>query len=63
MLHGQKYIYLTGSAFHEALNAAAIWNSLDVELDDTDEFVKTSGYGGVQYSSVRKKIDKLEILY
>ena len=34
---------------------------LDVELEDTDELVKTSGYGGVQYSSVRKKIDKLEV--
>lgn len=35
--------------------------SLDIEFDDTDELVKTSGYGGIQYSSVRKKIDKLVI--
>lgn len=35
--------------------------SLDVALNDTDELVKTSGYGGVQYSSVRKTIEKLTI--
>lgn len=29
------------------------WMSKLNELDDTDELVKTSGYGGVQYSSVR----------
>lgn len=35
--------------------------SLDVAFNDTDELVKTSGYGGVQYSSVRKTIEKLTI--
>lgn len=34
---------------------------LNAELTTDDELVKTSGYGGIQYSSVRKKINKIEI--
>lgn len=34
---------------------------MDVELSADDELVKTSGYGGVQYSSVRKVIDKIQV--
>ncbi|MDQ2086339.1 hypothetical protein RBH29_07840 [Herbivorax sp. ANBcel31] len=30
-------------------------------LNEFDELVKTSGYGSVQYSSVRKRIDKLSL--
>lgn len=33
---------------------------LDVELSDTDELVKASGYGGMVYGAVRKKMDKIE---
>lgn len=34
---------------------------LDVEFTEDDELVKSSGYGGLQMSSVRKKIDKIKI--
>lgn len=34
---------------------------LDVELSDTDELVKSAGYGGVVFSAVRKKINRIEL--
>ncbi|WP_352420683.1 retropepsin-like aspartic protease [Proteiniborus sp.] len=34
---------------------------LDAEFTEDDELVKSSGYGGLQMSSVRKKIDKVTI--
>ena len=35
--------------------------SMEAEFTAEDELVKASGYGGLQLSSVRKKIDKLSI--
>lgn len=34
---------------------------LDVKFTEDNELVKSSGYGGLQMSSVRKKIDKVTI--
>lgn len=34
---------------------------LDAEFTEDDELVKSSGYGGLQLSSVRKRIDKVTI--
>lgn len=34
---------------------------LNVELSDTDELVKASGYGGMVYSAVRKKMNRIEL--
>lgn len=47
-------------AFHTIILTDYLEN-LDFPLEDADELVKTSGYGGVQYSSVRKTISKLAI--
>lgn len=34
---------------------------LDVPLTDDDELVKSSGYGGMVFSAIRKKIDKISL--
>jgi len=34
---------------------------LDVEFTEDDELVKSSGYGGLHMSSVRKRIDKIKV--
>lgn len=34
---------------------------LDVPLTDDDELVKSSGYGGIVFSAIRKKIDKISL--
>jgi predicted aspartyl protease len=34
---------------------------LDVELSNTDELVKASGYGGMVYGAVRKKMIELNL--
>lgn len=34
---------------------------LDVPLNDDDELVKSSGYGGMVFSAIRKKIDKISL--
>lgn len=34
---------------------------LDIPLFDDDELVKSSGYGGVQFSAIRKKIKKVSV--
>ncbi len=34
---------------------------LNVELSDTDELVKASGYGGMVYGAVRKKMNRIEL--
>ncbi len=49
----------TGAA-HTILLADYL-DELDVELADTDELVKASGYGGMVYGAVRKKMDKIEL--
>ena len=35
--------------------------NLEVEFTEDDELVKSSGYGGLQMSSIRKKVDKVKI--
>ncbi len=34
---------------------------LDVSFLDNDELVKSSGYGGIVFSAVRKKIERIEL--
>ncbi len=34
---------------------------LNVSLTDDDELVKSSGYGGMLFSAIRKKIDKISL--
>ncbi len=34
---------------------------LDIPLFDDDELVKSSGYGGVQFSAIRKKISNVSV--
>lgn len=35
--------------------------NLDVPLTDDDELVKSSGYGGMVFSAIRKRIDKISL--
>lgn len=63
--HGNKDVKIdniivdTGAAHTIILSDYLL--DLDVELTDTDELVKSSGYGGMVYTAVRKKIDKIEL--
>jgi len=63
--HGRKIITVddvivdTG-AFHTIISTDYL-EDLDVEFTEDDELVKSSGYGGLQLSSVRKKIEKIRI--
>lgn len=47
-------------AYHTIILADYL-EDLDVAFTEEDELVKSSGYGGLQMSSVRKKIDKVII--
>lgn len=47
-------------AFHTIILTNYL-EDLDVEFTEDDELVKSSGYGGLQLSSVRKKIDEVRI--
>lgn len=63
--HGNKTITIddvivdTG-AYHTIILTDYL-EELDVEFTEDDELVKSSGYGGLQMSSVRKKIDRVKI--
>ncbi len=64
LMHGDNEIAIdnvivdTGAA--HTIILSDYLEELDVELSDTDELVKTSGYGGMVYGAVRKKMDKIE---
>ena len=47
-------------AFHTIILTDYL-EGLEVEFEEDDELVKSSGYGGIQLTSVRKKIDKIRI--
>lgn len=47
-------------AYHTIILADYLME-LDVAFTEDDELVKSSGYGGLQMSSVRKKIDRVKI--
>lgn len=63
--HGNKSITVddvivdTG-AYHTIILTDYL-KDLDVEFTEDDELVKSSGYGGLQMSSVRKSIDRVTI--
>lgn len=64
LMHGDNEIAIdnvivdTGAA--HTIILSDYLEELDVELSDTDELVKASGYGGMVYGAVRKKMDKIE---
>jgi predicted aspartyl protease len=47
-------------AFHTIILTDYL-DDLDIEFSENDELIRASGYGGTQFSSVRKKIDKISI--
>lgn len=63
--HGKKSITIddviidTG-AFHTIILTDYLAD-LDVSFTEDDELVKSSGYGGIELSSVRKKVDKIRV--
>ncbi len=65
LMHGDKEIAIdnvivdTGAA--HTIMLSDYLEELDVELSDTDELVKASGYGGMVYGAVRKKMDRIKL--
>lgn len=65
LMHGDKEIAIdnvivdTGAA--HTIILSDYLEELDVELSDTDELVKASGYGGMVYGAVRKKMDRIKL--
>ena len=65
LVHGDKEIAIdnvivdTGAA--HTIMLSDYLEELDVELSDTDELVKASGYGGMVYGAVRKKMDRIKL--
>jgi hypothetical protein len=53
-------VIVNTGAYHTIILADYL-EDLDVAFTEEDELVKSSGYGGLQMSSVRKKIDKVII--
>jgi hypothetical protein len=53
-------VIVNTGAYHTIILADYL-EDLDVAFTEDDELVKSSGYGGLQMSSVRKRIDKLTI--
>lgn len=51
-------VIIDTGAFHTIILTDYL-DDLDVEFNENDELIKASGYGGIQFSSVRKKIDKM----
>ncbi|WP_349239138.1 hypothetical protein [Petroclostridium sp. X23] len=47
-------------AFHTIILADYL-AELDVGFSDDDKLVKACGYGGIEYSSVRKRINRIEM--
>ncbi|SNR91648.1 Aspartyl protease [Anaerovirgula multivorans] len=65
MYQGNKSINIDNiivdtGAFHTIILTDYL-EDLDVEFTEDDELVKSSGYGGLQLSLVRKKIDEVRI--
>lgn len=55
-----KNVIIDTGAFHTILLPDYL-EELDVEFSDDDVLVKASGYGGIQFTSVRKKVDKIKL--
>ena len=53
-------VIIDTGAFHTIILTDYLEN-YEVEFSEDDELVKSSGYGGLQMSSVRKKVDKVKI--
>ena len=53
-------VIIDTGAFHTIILSDYL-EELEVEFKEEDELVKSSGYGGVQISSVRKRIDEIRI--
>lgn len=51
-------VIIDTGAFHTIILTDYL-DDLDIEFSEDDELIKASGYGGIQFSSVRKKIDKI----
>lgn len=63
--HGEKEIIVDDVIVDTGASHTIILSDylaeLDVELSDTDELVKSSGYGGMICGAVRKKMDRMEV--
>jgi predicted aspartyl protease len=55
-----KDVIIDTGAFHTILLTDYL-EDLDADFSEDDELIKASGYGGIQFSSVRKKIDKIKL--
>jgi hypothetical protein len=53
-------VIIDTGAFHTIILTDYLENH-EVEFSEDDELVKSSGYGGLQMSSLRKKVDKVKI--
>ena len=65
LMHDEKFVEVNDviidtGAFHTIILTDYL-SDLGVELTDDDQLVNASGYGGVVYSSVRKKIHRIQL--
>lgn len=58
--HAENDIIVDTGASHTIILSDYL-AELDVEMSDTDELVKSSGYGGMICGAVRKKMDRIEV--